>query len=74
MLAFSLNQRNAKADYLGELNIILDSVTITIQVKGSPDSLATFKHTDYSPIIFEGMVQRLDQVIPALLRRSESNA
>lgn len=74
MLAFSLNQKNPKADYLGELNIILDSEMVMIQVKGSPDSLVTFKHTDYSPIIFEGMVQRLDQVIPALVRRPDSNS
>ena len=73
MLAFSLNQKNAKADYLGELNILLDATTVEIRVKGSADSLAVFKHADYSPIIFEGIVQRLDQVIPTLLRRSESS-
>ena len=73
-LAFSLNQRNARADYLGELNIILDATTVKIQkihVKGSPDSMATFKHADYLPTILEGTVQRLGQVVPGLIRRSE---
>jgi hypothetical protein len=73
MLAFSLNQRNAQADYLGELNIILDDSTVEIRVKGGPDPLATFNHADYRPIILEGIVQRLGQVIPALIRRSEPN-
>ncbi len=71
MLAFALNQRNAKADYLGELNIILDASTVEILVKGSPEPLGTFKHTDYLPIILEGIVQRLDQEIPDLVRRVE---
>jgi hypothetical protein len=73
MLAFSLNQRNAKADYLGELNIILDASTVKIHVKGGAEPLAAFEHTDYSPIILEGTVQRLGQVIPALIRRLEPN-
>ena len=68
MLAFSLNQRNAKADYLGELNIILDDSTVEIRVKGGPDPVATFEHTDYQPIILEGVVQRLGQAIPGLIR------
>ena len=72
MLAFALNQRNAKADYLGELNIVLDASMVEIRVKGEPDPLATFKHTDYQPIILEGTVQRLDQVIPGLIRREPS--
>ena len=71
MLAFSLNQRNAKADYLGELIIILDASTVKMQVKGVPEPLATFEHTDYQPIILEGVVQRLGQVIPGLIRRLE---
>src|ERR1017187_604299 len=73
MLAFSLNQRNAQADYLGELNIILDDYTVEIQIKGDPEPLATFEHTDYQPIILEGTVQRLDQAVPGLIRRVEPN-
>jgi hypothetical protein len=73
MLAFSLNQRNPTADYLGELTIALDASTVNIHVKGGPDPLASFKHTDYLPIILEGTVQRLDQVIPGLIRRLEPN-
>ena len=71
-LAFAINQRNAKADYLGELNIVLDSTTVQMHVKGSHDSLATFRQADYVPIILEGFVNRLDQTIPAL-RRFEPN-
>ncbi len=74
MLAFALNQRNAKADYLGELNIILDASTVEIRVKGGPEPLATFEHTDYQPIILEGVVQRLGQAIPELIRRVEPNS
>lgn len=70
-MAFSLNQRNPKADYLGELNIILDDSTVNILVKGGAEPLATFEHADYLPIILEGVVQRLDQAIPGLIRRLE---
>ncbi len=73
-LAFSLNQRNARADYLAEINIILDATTVEIHVKGNPDPLATFKQTDYFPIILEGIVQRLGEAIPAIVRLPEPNA
>jgi len=73
ILAFSLNQRNAQADYIGELIIILDTSTVKIQVKGGSDPLATFEHADYLPIILEGVVQRLGQAIPGLIRRAEPN-
>ena len=73
-MVFSLNQRNATADYLGELNIILDATTVKIHVKDSPDALAIFRQADYVPILLEGIVKRLDQTIPVLIRLSEPNA